>query len=182
MKLRGLIYTTCAANTPAAGEKADKIYNTYLSNNPKGDPLTRIHVLNNLAYLYAEAMKPANPTRALPFAKKAHELMQQIGLSEPGVIDEYAYILILCGQVDEGVALLNGLVGSEKAMPEHYLHLFEGLFRKGQVDDAESALNSGARLLEDVRARGAVIDPSLGARIEAAREKLKQSRAAATNK
>lgn len=88
--------------------------------------------LNNLAWLLV-----ANaPEKALPLAKRAHELRP----GEPLIADTYGWTLLANGEVDQAVELLGAAARQAPQVPDIQYHYAAALARAGRAPEARSRL------------------------------------------
>lgn len=105
-------------------------------------------VLNNLAYLLVSAdAPPGREKEAMQYSTQAFELLRASGPVNPYVADTHAWVLILNGRLDEGIAILEEVL-SRKEFGEAYLHIGEGYLRKKAGHQALAALKRGREVLE----------------------------------
>jgi tetratricopeptide (TPR) repeat protein len=113
----------------------DKAYDAYLRW-IKIQP-DNLLALNNLACLLADNYSPPRAEEGLAYAKRAVDAMYRLGRTEPHFLDTQAWLLILNGQVEDGVAQLNKtMLDSPALFPEEHYHLGEGYFRMPNPDFA----------------------------------------------
>ncbi|MEO0421517.1 MAG: tetratricopeptide repeat protein [Pseudomonadota bacterium] len=92
---------------------------------------------NNLAWAYSELRDP----RALDAAKNALDLAS----ASPTIQDTYGWMLILDGQLDNGVSMLRDAWEAAPSIGDIGYHLAAGLARAGDTEEARTVL---ARALE----------------------------------
>jgi tetratricopeptide (TPR) repeat protein len=104
--------------------------------------------LNNLAWLYLEQTKPAQPAQALIFSQRAYNATYRYGEFDPHVGDTHGWVLACNGRTDEAIQILTLVV---RVLPEPgtYDHLAETYLIAGQPKAAlaniELAIQLGAR-------------------------------------
>lgn len=90
-------------------------------------------LLNNLAAL----LLPDNATKAVVYAKKAHELMPE----QPDILDTYGYALVLTDAAEAGLGILRN---AEIRQPESsllQLHIADALQRLNRASEAQTILH-----------------------------------------
>jgi tetratricopeptide (TPR) repeat protein len=124
---------------------ADKAYNAYekwLALVP--DDIT---ALNNVAWLLSDQFVPPRLPEALQNVKKAVDLMNKTGRTEPRLLDTYGWLLIQTGNPVEGIRVLNKVIDQEP-FPEAYLHLGEGLLKNSYAKQARENAQSGLDMMD----------------------------------
>jgi putative PEP-CTERM system TPR-repeat lipoprotein len=115
-----------------------------------------ITALNNLAWVHLAT----DPAKALPLAKRAHDLRP----GEPLVADTYGWALLASGEVDQAVDLLASAAQQAPQARDIQYHYAAALARAGRAGEARSrleALLSGGEAFED-RAAAAELLKTLG--------------------
>lgn len=172
----GIIYL---AAQPVQAEKAIAIYAKVLQRHPDD-----MMALNNLACLYVDNLKPANPQRALEYSQRAYDLMQKSGLAEPMLMDTHGWVLTLAGRVPEGIELLQEVV-QRKAFVDARYHLAEAYLRGKYADAAARQIKDAQNLIADSEKAGRPVSPELKANIqkcgEEAAKMLKEQTGGASN-
>lgn len=125
----------------------DKAYNAYMAW-LKLDP-ANVEALNNLACLLADSYNPPRAEEGLKFANQAVSEMSQLGRTEPRMLDTKAWLLILNGQPEEGIDILNKIMEDFEPFPDEYVHIAEGYLRKQLPDpvQAETQAKLGLQLV-----------------------------------
>ncbi|HLF09780.1 MAG TPA: XrtA/PEP-CTERM system TPR-repeat protein PrsT, partial [Gammaproteobacteria bacterium] len=88
--------------------------------------------LNNLAWVHVATA----PEKALPLAKRAHELRP----GEPQIADTYGWALLANGEVDRAVELLEAAAQQAPQVPDIQYHYAAALARAGRAPEARSRL------------------------------------------
>jgi tetratricopeptide (TPR) repeat protein len=138
LSLSGSLYLT---SDPPAVDKAIPLYQQILARHPDNAV-----ALNNLACLLAEMKTPAQPTEALKYIQKAFDAQQKIGRLDPMIYDTQGWVLILAGQVDDGINVLHQVIDKADFPDAHY-HLAEGYLRKQRPEDAQRELQNARDLI-----------------------------------
>ena len=89
-------------------------------------------VLNNLAWLYQQTGDP----RAVAIAEKALEA----GGDDPEVVDTVGWVLMLNGQIDRSLSLLEQAAKKAPEIAAIQLHYAQALIKSGRKDDARAQL------------------------------------------
>jgi tetratricopeptide (TPR) repeat protein len=155
---------------PPDASKAVSVYKTLLEK--QGDDPA---MLNNLACTMILPNSGFTAKDALPYAEKAHKIMEQLGHTEPLISDTYGYVLVLTGRFDEGIDLLRKAL-DKRAFPEGYYHLAEAYLAMPNPApaDAEEALKKALTLMEQAGKENQSVDATLKQKIDAAMERARQ--------
>ncbi|GEM_PF-2803392 len=173
LRIAGLIYSSVSP-VPMAEEARDA-YLQLLDLDPDA-----IDVLNNLAYLLMDTMRPSQPEQAVIYSQRAMDLLSRQGRSELAVQDTHGWILThLPGRLDEGLNILLEVANRGADFPDVYYHLGEAYLRKGSVDNAIPQLERAQQVINDAEARGFQHYGTLKVRVEQA---LDRARLAARDK
>ena len=100
----------------------------------------------------------------------------------PSIADTHGWILVLCGQLEEGIEVLRDATNpkEEGRIPaEAYYHLGEAYLKKSLNDEALMNLDAAAKLFDDSVKKGVFVDPDLKNKVEAARLRAKSNKTAA---
>lgn len=116
-------------------EKALGYYQKILSREAEFTP-----ALNNLACLYAE--RPAERSRALELARRAHQLDPE----NPLVLDTLGYVLVRLGKGEEAVPLLKKAALRLPESPTVHYHLALAYFERRREAEAADALRRALAL------------------------------------
>jgi putative PEP-CTERM system TPR-repeat lipoprotein len=103
----------------------------------------RFLALNNLALLLYEK---GDVVVALGYAKRAFELAAK----RPDIADTYGWLLVQQGQVEQGMALLEGAARAAPFMMEIQLHLALALEKAGDVKRARRIATVVSRINQDI--------------------------------
>lgn len=123
-------------------EKAYKAYKDLLELRPDD-----FGALNNIAFLLVTEGAPGGgPPEALTHIKKAYDIVRAAGGSNPMIADTYGWVLILNGQLDAGIAVLEKVI-EEAEIPDAFFHLGSGYFRKEMYPQAVAVLQRGKEVL-----------------------------------
>ncbi len=114
-----------------------KMYQDTLKINPSD-----AGTLNNLAWLLASNFK--RPDKAVPYAKRAAEMMPD----DVNVQDTYGYILLLKGNYDEALKVLNRSI-IIKAIPANRLHLAQTYEKMDRKEEALRQYRQGWKLIKN---------------------------------
>jgi len=128
--------------------------------------------LNNVAYMLAELVEPADPQGAKVYSKMAYEQTQHANEPNTYVMDTHGWILVLCGGRDllEGKNILHAVVDANPQLIEGRYHLGEAYLRQEapQYADAEKELGEARRLIEEEEKLGGTVDAKMKDRVLAA--------------
>ncbi len=174
LRLCGPAYHAAGAAIPEALTKAEQTYNRYLLELAKHklEVGLELEALNNLALLLAEHPVSPNPARALNFSLRAYEITDRANAFNPGVADTHGWVLVLCGKMDEGIALLKK--AAERQSLDAYFHLGQAYLKQSRPAEARQSLEEAKRLLSDPKVAATQLDPQIGPKIEALLEKARQ--------
>jgi tetratricopeptide (TPR) repeat protein len=121
--------------------------------------------LNNLAVLLAEIVQPPDPKGGLVYSQRAYDLMQKSGRRDPLVLDTHGWLLVLAGQVDQGIDVLRTALQIHRIPDAHY-HLGEAYLRKSFADQSLRELELAQALYRELKEQKQPVDPSLEGKIE----------------
>jgi len=174
LRLCGPGYHAAGAVIPEALLKAEQVYNRYLLELAKHklEVGLELEALNNLALLLAEHPTTPNPTRALNFSLRAYEITNKADSFNPGVADTHGWVLVLCGKVDEGIALLKK--AAERQSFDAYYHLGQAYLKKSRPVEARQSLEEAKRMLADPKVKAGQVEPQIEQKIDGLLEKAKQ--------
>ncbi|MCY2953993.1 MAG: tetratricopeptide repeat protein [Planctomycetota bacterium] len=174
LRLCGPGYHAAGAVIPEALLKAEQVYNRYLLELAKHklEVGLELEALNNLALLLAEHPTTPNPTRALNFSLRAYEITNKADSFNPGVADTHGWVLVLCGKVDEGIALLKK--AAERQSFDAYYHLGQAYLKKSRPVEARQSLEEAKRMLADPKVKAGQVEPQIDQKIDGLLEKAKQ--------
>ncbi len=166
LKIAGTMYMT---SDPPNIPKAIEAYRKFIKDIPNS-----FEALNNLAYLLLEDGPTRNPKEALEYAQRVLELVKRTNASDalPLVTDTYAWALINCDRVDEGISLLREAV-QKRQFPEGFFHLGMGYMKlqPPKVLDALQAFDSAKSQVDEMTRRGDTVDAKLKLQIDKERDK-----------
>jgi tetratricopeptide (TPR) repeat protein len=160
LELAGVIYST-AQPTPRA-DKAYAVYNQILTIN-KDD----VTALNNLASLCADDFTPPRVEEGLRDVRHAIDLVNARGASDPSLEDTYGWLLILGGNTEDGMSVLQkAAAAAQKPFPDVYYHLGEGYLRQNRPQDALQQVNLALKTISDARGANQSFDPTMRVRVQ----------------
>lgn len=160
LRMAGLIYSSTRP-LPMANEAYDA-YIQLLDLNPNA-----VDVLNNLAYLLVDTMRPARPEQAVTYSQKAMDLLAREGRIEPIIQDTHGWVLThLPDRLDEGINVLSAIVNRGADFPDVYYHLGEAYLKKESADLALTQLRRAQAVIADAEAQGMQQYDELKLRVE----------------
>jgi tetratricopeptide (TPR) repeat protein len=171
LKLAGIMYL---AQTPPNVPKAVGIYRELLKMYPND-----VAAMNNLASLLVEEKTPTySPSESLMYSQKVYEMSIKQGVDKADmayIMDTHAWALIMNGRLDEGISLLRSAMEKKSFVDGHY-HLGRAYMLKQPPDllEAQRALDQAWQMIQDQERDGRFPNPILKARVEEARNELKQ--------
>ena len=124
-------------------------------------------VLNNLADALATPGPTSDPAEALKYSRRAYDLVRGRDSPPPAVIDTHGWVLVLNGQVPEGLDLLKQAADAQP-QPAILYHLGEAYLRNQQQGQAIDALQKASAALDQSERAGRPADPAMRQRIQAA--------------
>jgi len=184
LRVSGQAYPAASATIPGTYEKGIANCERYIRELDKRNApaFTRVEALNNLATLVAENPKGANPQQAKQYSKKAYDIMKDGSAFYPSIADTHGWILVLCGQLEEGIDVLKDAtnITQEGRIPaEAYYHLGEAYLKKSLNEDALINLDRAAQMFDESVKKGVFVDPDLKQKVEAAKLRAKSNKTAA---
>ncbi|MGA2229991.1 MAG: tetratricopeptide repeat protein [Tepidisphaeraceae bacterium] len=161
LELAGMIYAT-AQPTPQA-DKAYAVYNQILAINKDN-----VTALNNLASLCADDFTPPRVEEGLRDVRHAIDLANARGATDPSLEDTYGWLLILGGNTEEGMGILQkaAAAAAQKPFPDVYYHLGEGYLRLNRPQDALQQVNLALKAMSDARGANQAFDPLMRVRVQ----------------
>ncbi len=125
----GTVRLAAAQYAQSKGEVglATSDYETLLESNPNN-----VIAWNNLAWAYSDT----GDSRALEAATRALDLAKD----SPTIQDTYGWMLILDGQLDNGISMLRDAWQAAPSLGDIGYHLAAGLARAGETEEARSVL------------------------------------------
>jgi tetratricopeptide (TPR) repeat protein len=172
LRMAGPVYHAASASVPSAAAKAEQAYHRCLKEmeDRRLDVPLQLDTLNNLALFLAERPGSPDPGQARVYSTKAYDIMRKMNAFNPGVVDTHGWVLVLSGQVDQGIELLRS--AASKGSPDAWCHLGETYAKKGDSKAAWSSFTNASDLLKKMKADKQSVEPALEARINAAMKKL----------
>jgi tetratricopeptide (TPR) repeat protein len=186
LRVSGQAYPAASGTIPGTYEKGITLCQRYIDKlKERNAPLyTQVEALNNLASLIAENPKGANPQEASQYSKKAYEIMKQNNTFYPSIADTHGWILVLNGQLEEGIDVLRTATAAEygdKVPAEAFYHLGEAYLKKSLNEEALTNLQRALQIFDDSVKKGVFVDPDLKNKATAAIARAKSKTAAAIN-
>jgi tetratricopeptide (TPR) repeat protein len=135
----GAVYAT---TKPPMTDKAINAYQELVKLQPDN-----VEALNQLAWLLAD-LSPTRATEALPHSSRAYQLVADSGRFSTSVFDTHGWVLVLCGKLKDGIAVLELVVEKHPTIDAHW-HLSEAYRRDGQKDKADAQLQKAEELIKD---------------------------------
>jgi tetratricopeptide (TPR) repeat protein len=157
LEMAGVIYAT--AQPKPFADKSFDAYKQLLAINHDDVP-----ALNNIASLCADSFTPPRIEEGLGYIRHAMDLLNSRGASDPMSEDTYGWLLILGGQTEQGMAVLQKAV-DRKSFPEGYYHLGEGYLRMNRPEDARKQVNLALKAVADAQQSGQPVSSTTRAKI-----------------
>jgi tetratricopeptide (TPR) repeat protein len=140
LALAGEIYQT--AQPQPFPDKAFNAYTGWMKLDPNNT-----EPLNNIACLLVDSYSPPKANDALQYINKAADLMAQAGQTNPNILDTQGWVLVLSGQPEQGVDLLNKAIDAQPD-PEEYYHLGEGYLKLQYGTEAANQAQQGLDMID----------------------------------
>jgi predicted Zn-dependent protease len=121
--------------------------------------------LNNIASICADDFDPPRITEGLGYIQRARDILNARGASDYNMDDTYGWLLILGGQTQEGMNVLQEAV-KKAQFPEGYYHLAEGYLRLNQPDAAQQAVTSALQAIAAAQKAKQPVSSTIRAKIE----------------
>jgi tetratricopeptide (TPR) repeat protein len=169
LRFAGTLYLT---SRPPMVEKSEQAYMKLLERQSED-----LAALNNLACLLAESANPPRPAQALTFSQKAYDLVRKHGLHQPLILDTHGWVLVLNGQLDEGISLLQEVVDRSPFLEAHY-HLGMAYLKRRLPVPATTHLNAANSLIEAAERAKQPVDPLIQQKIQQALVEAREMRQA----
>jgi len=166
LRVSGQAYPAASGTIPGTYEKGITLCQRYIDRlkERKAPLYTQVEALNNLASLIAENPKGANPQEASQYSKKAYDIMKDGSSFYPSIADTHGWILVLCGQLEEGIEVLRDATNpkEEGRIPaEAFYHLGEAYLKKSLNEEALTNLERASDLFDKSVKSGVFVDPDL---------------------
>ena len=148
--------------------RAVALYEQYLQLQPR-DAL----ILNNVAYLLAAELSPADPARAKSYSQRAYDVVKdwKPGEARARVLDTHGWVLVLNDEVSAGLRVLEAALEEHSFVDVHY-HLGEAHLREKRGDEAREQLFQALAMIEKAKAAKQPVEPHIEERV---RESLKRT-------
>ncbi|HEV8606904.1 MAG TPA: tetratricopeptide repeat protein [Tepidisphaeraceae bacterium] len=184
LRVSGQAYPAASATIPGTYEKGIARCQEYIERLKKvnAPPFTQVEALNNLASLIAENPKGPNPQEASQYSKRAYVIMKESNNFYPHIADTHGWILVLNGQVEEGIEVLRTATaaGQGNRIPaEAFYHLGEAYLKKSLNEEALTNLERALQIFDESTKKGVFVDPDLKTKADAAITRAKNKGAAA---
>jgi tetratricopeptide (TPR) repeat protein len=158
LQLAGSIYST--ASPKPDSDRAYATYKDLLTLTPNN-----VQALNNFACLCADNFQPPKVEEGLVAIRRAIDILNSRSANDPTVEDTYGWLLILGGQTQPGIDVLNKVV-QEAVLPESYYHLAEGYLRMNQPDEAQRQVNLALQSIAKAQQMNQPVDPNTRLKIQ----------------
>lgn len=99
------------------------------------DPVNVV-ALNNLAYMLMDQIQ--DPQSALAYSRKAAQIMPSNG----SILDTFGWNLVLLGEHDEGIAVLQRAIAAEETIPALHYHLAKAYYERSQTGQGDQNLDT----------------------------------------
>src|SRR5437870_5197445 len=186
LRVSGQAYPAASGTIPGTYEKGIELCQRYINELKKRNapPFTQVEALNNLASLIAENPRGADPQKAMQYSKMAYAIMENNTTFYPHIADTHGWILILNGQLEEGIDILKQATDEkygERRPAEAFYHLGEAYLKKSINEEAITNLERAIQIFDESTKKGVFVDPDLKNKATAALAKAKTKTAAALN-
>jgi len=104
--------------------------------------------INNVACLLMMPGSGAKPGEAVAYAQRAVDQMAKVNRKEPLVLDTLGTAYLDDGKIDEAIIIIREALLIEE-FADGFVHLADGLVRKGELTDASSALDKAQLMIEN---------------------------------
>jgi cellulose synthase operon protein C len=160
LRLAGLIYS--AAKPMPQPQKALDAYVSLLQMEPDS-----LDVLNNLACLLIDTMRPADPNRAFTYSQRAIDLMNQRGQIQPLIQDTHGWVMVHIPQRQEqGTNLLADVVARDPDFPDVFYHLGVAYMMQNQPQRAIPQFERAKAMIEQFEQKGTTQYADLKSQVE----------------
>jgi tetratricopeptide (TPR) repeat protein len=155
--------------SPPDCDRAIAIYIKLLDRDPND-----VVALNNIACTMILPNSGHTPKEAMEYSARAFKLVTQSTEVNPYIYDTQGYVLVLNGQAQEGIALLQQAVDKEP-IPEACYHLGEAYLALAtpRYSDAQDSLKQAMGALDALSKDNKPLDTDLKVKIEAAMERAR---------
>ncbi len=138
-------------------------------------------VLNNLACLLIDTMRPADPNRAFTYSQRAMDLMNQRGQIQPLIQDTHGWVMTHIPQRQvQGMNLLAEVVSRNPSFPEAYYHLGVAYLKQSEPRRAIPHLERARQMIDQMEPDRARQYTQLRSDVEAALAQAHQETAQAS--
>jgi uncharacterized protein HemY len=124
-----------------------------------------------MAELLVELIQPPDPRKAREYSEKAMSIMSAQHLTDPSVMDTHGWVLVQCGQMDDGISLLQASV-FKRPMVDSYYHLGASYLMKNAPADAVKCFEKAKNMIADPKNKQ-VVNVALESKIDAALQQAK---------
>ena len=110
--------------------------------------------------------------------------MDALHRANPDSTPAHGWILVLCGQLEEGIEVLRRATDpqEEGRIPaEAFYHLGEAYLKKSLNEDALMNLDAAVKLFDESLKKGVFVDPDLKNKVDKAKLRAKNKTAAAVS-
>jgi tetratricopeptide (TPR) repeat protein len=164
MHLTSGLYTNAS---PPVVDKALELYRKMLKIQPDN-----YEAMNDMACILCDMSVPPKPAEALVWSQKAYDLCLKNGQIPPRVADTQGWVLMQNDKVTQGIEVLHNAIDQANFPDAHY-HLAMGFIKQKAFGNARFELDLAAQMLARDEGQKTQVDPSLKAKIDAAREAAK---------
>ena len=145
-------------------KKAEDVYQQLLA--MKGKEKDTIS-LNNLACIWTDYMEPPDAAKALTYSQRAMDVMQEVSLPDPNIMDTHGWVLANVGtpeKLDEGITYIQAALDKRQMMEARY-HMGIALLKKNLGPEALQQLDKARKMLDDRKNKGQTIDQVMEVRL-----------------
>jgi len=153
---------------PPQFDKAKKAYEQLLQLEPED-----LFALNNLANLLVDGALVPQPQEARQYSQKAYEKVKRAQPFPAAIFDTHGWVLVQCGDVSEGIEILQKVV-RQSTMPESHYHLGEAYLRMKDSRKALEELQAAASAITEVLSQNGQVSADLEKKIKNATEKANE--------
>jgi predicted Zn-dependent protease len=156
-------------SVPPKSEQALAVWQKMYARNPNN-----VDAMNNIASVLSDMTTPPRPKDALVWSQKAYDLCKASNLMIPAIYDTHGWVLIQCGRLDDGIAVLHEAIDRSDFPDAHY-HLAMGYLKQKHPEDAKRELETASQMLLTPNRTFTLIDPDLKAKIDSALKQADQN-------
>jgi tetratricopeptide (TPR) repeat protein len=157
-QIGGMVYS--GASPKSYPDKAYDTYKKLLAINPNN-----VQALNNIACLCAEQFTPPRIQEGMGYIQTAMDLLERRHNTDPMVEDSFGWLLILNGQTQEGMNVLQKAIDREP-FPDAYYHMAEGYLRMNDPESAQRQINLALEAIAKAQEMNEPVTPGIRDKLE----------------